>query len=256
MNKQLLARRYDSNDIAISLALAISLTMHFGIMHALPWLETVKAKPPITIIAELQTLAPPPPPPAESKPIEPPSKPEVVKLDHQPKPMPKPQTVAERVLTAEHTEVTNNYTVPDVPKAATLPSEPSAPAMPEASSAPSESAATPSKNAATSSSSTSTWDDSNVWDEYGRSLQRMVERNKKYPAIAIRRSLQGLAKVLVRFSSEGKALIVLIEKSTGHKVLDEQALEMVRKSLNDLPVPNKFKGREFKLTIPVDFKLE
>ena len=65
-----------------------------------------------------------------------------------------------------------------------------------------------------------------------------------------------MAKVLVNFSSEGKAISVVIEKSAGQKVLDEQALEMVKKSLNDLPVPNKFKGREFRIIVPVEFKLE
>lgn len=225
--------------------------LHITVMLALPWLEAFKTKPPITIVAELLQLPPPPAEtPAEPKPIEPASKPKLMKAEHQltPKPdipAPKPQAVAQPVLAAEHSEQSSNdYSVPDIPKHTIKPDE-SAPAAP-----------IPSSVSASTTSSNTTWDDSDLWDEYGRSLQRQVERHKQYPVIAIRRGWQGLAKVLVRFSSEGKAISVVIEKSAGQKVLDEKALEMVKNSLNDLPVPNKFKGIEFKITIPVEFKLE
>ncbi len=247
----LAVKQNDSDVMAISFALMISLLMHFTIMRALPWLEAVKAKPPISVIAEF--MPPPPPPPVEAptepKPDEPVTKPEVVK-DEQPKP--KPQ--AAPVLASEHAEpIDNRYTVPDTPQPAVVQHEPAAPTAPEA---PSESAPASSKNVASSSASTSNWDDSDVWDEFGRDLQRLCERNKRYPEIARRRGWQGLANVSVRFSAEGETLGINIETSSGQKVLDDQALEMVRKSLNELPVPSKFKGREFKLTIPVDFKLD
>ena len=256
MNNKLHETQPDSNNHLFALALMFSLLMHFAIMRALPWLEVAKTKPPMTIVAEFQEAPPPPPPAQEMRPEV--VKPEVVK-NNQPKPMPKTQAVAVPVLAAERTEqVANNYTVPDIPKPATMPTQPSPVAAPEthtketaapvASSAPS--------SAVSSSASASTWDDSEVWDDYGNSLQRLCERYKQYPAIAIRRGYQGSGKVLVRFSAEGKAASITMEKSTGQKSLDDQALEMVRKSLNELPVPAKFKGREFKLTIPVDFKLE
>lgn len=236
------------------------MAMHFAIMRALPWLEVIKTKPPITILAEFQQPPPPPPSaeaPAEAKPIEPPMKQAIVRPESKPvtdKPKTQSQVVAMPVLTATHTEPdANDYHVPEVQQAATVPSETKASAE---SAAAVSTASSSAKNAASSSSSTSTWDDSDLWDEYGRNLQRLCERYKQYPAIAIRRSWQGLAKVLVHFSAEGKTLSVTIEKSTGQKVLDEQAMETVKKSLNDLPVPNKFKGKEFRISVPIDFKLE
>ena len=258
MNKQLLDEQHDSSSFVFSFALAISLVMHLTIMRALPWLEAVKTPLPLNIIAELQTLAPPPPPPAESKPIEPLTKPEVVKPTQQPKPTPKPQAVATPVLAAQHTEQVSNYTVLDIPKPAIMPTQPSPVAAPETHSKETSAPATSSapSSAVSSPTSTSTWEDSDVWDEYGSNLQRLCERNKLYPAIAIRRGYQGSGKVLVRFSAEGKTTSVTMAISTGQKSLDDQAIEMVKKSLNELPVPAKFKGREFKLTIPVDFKLE
>ena len=256
MSNKLLDPQQKSNHFVFGVALVFSLLIHFSIMHVLPWLEVAKTKPPITIVAEFQEAPPPPPPAQVVKPEV--VKPEVVK-DALPKPTPKTQAVSVPVLAAERTEqVTNNYTVPDIPKPTTVPTQPSTVASPETqtkeTSAPSASSA--SSSAVSSSASASTWDDSEVWDDYGNSLQRLCERYKQYPAIAIRRGYQGSGKVLVRFSAEGKTTSMTMEKSTGQKSLDDQALEMVRKSLNELPVPAKFKGREFKLTIPVDFKLE
>lgn len=226
-------------------------------MRALPWLAVVNTQSPLTIIAELETLTPPPPL-TESKPVESPPKPNEVKSTQQPQRTAKPQAVATPILAAQHTEQASNYTVPDVPKSATLPAQPSPVTAPETQSNETFAPATSSvpSSAASSPTSTSSWDESDVWDEYGNSLQKLCERNKQYPAIAIRRGYQGSGKVLVRFSAEGKTTSITIEISTGQKSLDDQALEMVRKSLNELPVPTKFKGREFKLTIPVEFKLE
>lgn len=235
-------------------ALAVSLIMHLFILYAVPRLETDKEKPPITIIAQL--IQPPPPPPAESPPpVEPQpiTQPEVTK---QREPTPKPQVVPQPVLAAKQVEETvADYRVPETPQI--VPSEPSAPAATAVEE--SASAAAASTSASSNSSNTSsdtTWDDSDVWDEFGRNLQALCERYKQYPEIARRRGWQGAGIVIVRFSAEGKTTSIAIEKSTGQKPLDDQALEMVRKSLNNLPLPPKFKGREFKLSIPVDFKLE
>jgi protein TonB len=253
-----LANQLDSNFRAICFALLISLGLHFSVMRALPWLAVVNTQSPLTIIAEIETFTPPPPPITESKPVESPSKPDEAKSTQQPQRTPKSQAVATPILAAQHTEQASNYTVADVPKSATIPAQPSPVTAPETQSNETFAPATsiePS-SAASSPTSTSSWDDSDVWDEYGNSLQKLCERNKQYPAIAIRRGYQGSGKVLVRFSAEGKTTSITMEISTGQKSLDDQALEMVRKSLNELPVPTKFKGREFKLTIPVDFKLE
>lgn len=253
-NVQSLVNQYDSDFRVISFALLISIVMHFSFMRALPWLETVKAIPPLDIIAELQILAPPQPPSVASKPVEQPSEPEITKVNNQPKQIFKTQALP--VLTSKQAEPTSTYTAPEVPQLTKMSNEPSAPVEPEPTSAQSESVAVASENTSTTFSSTSTWDDSDVWDEYGSNLQRLCERNKRYPEIARRRGWQGLVKVMARFSTEGKVLGIMIQTSSGQNTLDEQALEMVRKSINELPLPSKFKGREFKITIPVDFKLE
>lgn len=256
LNRELYVGRYESNFTAVSTALALSLMLHFAIMHALPWLEAIKAKPPIEIMAEFRQLPPPPPAeaPSEIKTVETPVQPDAPKVER--KSVPKPVLVAKQTV-----PVPNDYTVPESSPQETLPSEPvnatdaATPVSPAATSSVTTTSSSVT-GAAVASNSTSTWDDSELWDDYGSSLQKLIDGYKQYPAIAVRRGWQGLAKVLVRFSPEGKAIIVLIEKSTGQKVLDDKALEMVKKSISELPVPNKFKGREFRVSIPVNFKLE
>lgn len=98
--------------------------------------------------------------------------------------------------------------------------------------------------------------DDGLWNEYGRKLLSVCERFKRYPPVAIRRGWQGTAEVLIHFSSDGRTISVTIDKSSGQSVLDEQAIEMVRKGLDELPLPSNYQGRDVKLIIPIDFKLE
>jgi protein TonB len=241
-------------------AVAISVAMHFVVMQLIPLMDKFEPKPPLTIVAEMLTLAPPPPPPPapmqESNPVE---ETPVKQIEKQVQKEPKPITEKpDPILTSKSAEAPSDYVVPDTPRAEEINKTPSAPVAPVAE--PTES--TSSELSATSSSTSitntisSNWSDSDLWDEYGNNLQRLCERNKKYPEIARRRNLQGMVKVAIQFSAEGKPLNIAVESSSGHASLDDQAIEMVKKSIKELPLPNKFRGKNFKITIPIDFKLE
>lgn len=97
--------------------------------------------------------------------------------------------------------------------------------------------------------------DDGLWNEYGRKLLSVCRGFKRYPPVAVRRGWQGTTEVLIHFSSDGKTISVTIDKSSGHNVLDEQAIEMVRKGVDELPLPSNYQGRDVKLIIPIDFKL-
>lgn len=242
----------DSDTAYFLLAIGLSIAMHFMVIRLIPFIEKYEPKPPVDIVAELLTLAPPPPPPMpiESKPVEEtPVKPIEKQVQKEPKPV---TTKPDPILTSKSVEAPSDYVVPDTPRSEQINKEPSAPIAPSNTEAV---AASSSKNTSTTTI-TSDWSDTDLWDEYGNNLQRLCERNKKYPEIARRRNLQGLAKVVVHFSAEGKPLNVAIESSSGQASLDDQAIEMVKKSIKELPLPNKFRGRDFKITIPIDFKLE
>lgn len=256
--KQTLPQSNESETQYFLLAIAISIAIHFVVMQLIPLMDKFEPKPPISIVAEILTMAPPPPAPMqEIKPVEEtPIKPVEKQVQKEAKPIvQKPDPI----LTSKSADAPSDYVVPDTPRSEEINKLPSAPVSPVAAPtepSTSEQSAVPSSSASSSNTSSNNWSDTDLWDEYGNNLQRLCERNKKYPEIARRRNLQGTVKVAVLFSADGKPLNVAVESSSGHASLDDQAIEMVKKSIKELPLPNKFRGRDFKITIPIDFKLE
>lgn len=254
-------------------AVVLSILLHLLLLQLMPLLEQYHPKPINTIMAELRNPAPFTQPVTESPQPTPPETPTPQPEVKQPQPIktkPDPQPILQSKSEAQP----DDYVVPETkpntkpeptptqsintPQPVTEQTSASAvTATPSATTSPTTTAntSTNSKPETANTSTADTWDDS-AYDAYGRNLQRLCERNKHYPAIAIRRSWQGSGSVVVKFSAGGKLLSIAIEQSTGQKALDDQALEMVRKSLADLPLPSQMKGREFKISVPVDFKLE
>ncbi|MCK4538934.1 MAG: TonB family protein [Candidatus Krumholzibacteria bacterium] len=79
--------------------------------------------------------------------------------------------------------------------------------------------------------------------------------NVKYPDSAVKEGLQGRTVVRVRVSKEGKTIETVIIESSGHKVLDDAAVESMKEVIW---VPGSDKGKvvEAWVAVPVDFKLE
>lgn len=250
--------------------LIFSITMHLLIMHGLPWLNQINLEPASMqqITASFKVLENPtttpipafePPlpeiPPKPETPVEPikPIKPEVIKKPVIDKPILQSTEIATpKDFAIEQTaEVTEEVEITPSPQPTSTPSDNQA--ISKTQSAPATSSnsnpiSTPSPSARTS-------EDSGLLDAYGRDLQRLCERNKQYPAIAIRRNLEGSGIVLVTFNKEGTVLRISIEQSTGEKSLDDQAMKMVEKSLNSLPLPSKLNGKVMTLSVPVSFAL-
>jgi periplasmic protein TonB len=249
------------------ITLAFSFLLHLLVMYALPWFIQTSVQPasPSGVTASFKVLPSPTPTVVETLPVispvpETPIPPlEPVKPTQKQKVTPK----SEPVLQAQDMAQPEDYAVTE--QISTVEAEtPIAPEVPHISS-PAEISKVPSAPAASTqstsplvnpTSSARTSQDSGLADAYGRDLQRLCERNKQYPSIAIRRSLEGAGSVLVEFNKDGKVLRISIEESTGQQSLDEQAVKMVEKSLKVLPLPTKLSGHVLTLSIPVSFKLE
>ena len=246
-------------------AITLSVLLHLLLLQLMPLLEQYHPKPIITIMAELRSqppstqpaIATPQPTPPETPAPQPEVKqPQPIKTKPDPQPIlqSKSETQPDDYVVAETKPNTKPEPTPiqnlSTPQPTTEPTPANVTANPTSNTSP-----TTNSKPETATPTADDWDDS-AYDAYGRNLQRLCERNKHYPAIAIRRSWQGSGSVVVKFSAGGKLLSIAIEQSTGQKALDDQALEMVRKSLADLPLPSQMKGREFKISVPVDFKLE
>jgi protein TonB len=246
---QLLLEQHDTELHTISLAFGLSIALHYIVLHTLPWLEAVKAKPPISITAELQVLEPSVPPPVETKSNEPVLKPEVEKVERPNKVLP--------VLATHAESVPKEYEVPDIQQTPKISNEPTSAVAHESnpSASTSTEAITPSsKSVPTSSAGSDEISAEEAWEGYGQSLYELVGKNKNYPQIAIKRNWEGEVKVMARFVL-GKLIEVTLVGTSGHKVLDDEALEMVRKSVGILPIKGNLSKKTFTITVPVNFKL-
>ncbi|MDI6787070.1 MAG: energy transducer TonB [Planctomycetota bacterium] len=89
-----------------------------------------------------------------------------------------------------------------------------------------------------------------------REVIAKIQKVKRYPESARRRSLEGTVKVEFVISSEGKILSVSIITSSGYTILDEEAVEMVKRAVPFPQIPKELKISELKLLLPIVFKLE
>ncbi|WP_292781269.1 energy transducer TonB [Methylophilus sp. UBA6697] len=186
-------------------------------------------------------------------------------------PMGKPQTPVEtpKQILAAPSNHEADYRVPE--QAAPTKVEPAAvspaPAAPSVSAESAQHAANDSaaKDAKPSASAPSTQanvesdelsaSDSDAWGDYGEQLRALVSKSKQYPAIAIRRHLEGEATVVAQFV-RGELVNVSLTDSSKHVPLDEEAMRMVKKAIAQLGVKDSLRKKSFKITIPVAFKLE
>ena len=70
------------------------------------------------------------------------------------------------------------------------------------------------------------------------------------------RGWQGEAKVDLQIDAGGNVLASKIQESSGHEVLDQQALDMVKKAAPFPAPPDALRGRTFNILVPVSFRLE
>ncbi len=97
--------------------------------------------------------------------------------------------------------------------------------------------------------------DSALLDSYGKTLSTLIAKYQRYPRIAQLRGWQGTAQVLLSVSATGRMVNVVILRSSGFEVLDDQALEMVQQATPLPQPPEALRGREFTVMVPIVFKL-
>ncbi|OIR04563.1 gram-negative bacterial tonB protein [mine drainage metagenome] len=92
--------------------------------------------------------------------------------------------------------------------------------------------------------------------KYSNTLWGAIGKYKQYPRIAQMRGWQGEAIVELLLDGNGKLKSKKIIQSSGHEVLDKQALEMVEKAVPYPAPPEALRGNSFTITVPIPFKLE
>jgi protein TonB len=98
--------------------------------------------------------------------------------------------------------------------------------------------------------------DSSLFDAYRLALIDAAKRYKRYPVQAMERGWEGRVEVRVVVDANGTIKSALVKNSSRYQILDDQALDMVRRAFNALaqvrPAP---RGSEFTVDVPVIFEL-
>lgn len=97
--------------------------------------------------------------------------------------------------------------------------------------------------------------DRGTLEQYRLALIAATRRYKHYPAIAMEKGWQGRAEVHLVIGANGMLAGASIKTSSGHQILDNQALDMLKKGKTAIPIPAGLRGREFSIDVPVIFNL-
>ena len=86
-------------------------------------------------------------------------------------------------------------------------------------------------------------------------LAREARAHRQYPPLARERGWTGTAEVSVDVSREGRARHILLARSSGHEVLDREAVSMMSRAAAAAALPDSLRGREFAVRLPVVFDI-
>ncbi|WP_047516100.1 energy transducer TonB [Methylophilus sp. Q8] len=242
--------------------LIASLLIHAAIMFTMPKpdydlpppkkqeirIELVKEQPPAPALPvaepEPTPVKPEPPKPqsvkSEPKPVE--HKPVEQKpvAPQKPSPTPEPPTETPRqvVESPAPAVITAKPTVSEAKSEMVAPPAPPAPA-PEAvkASGPSEGDIEAARNA------------------FKEAAQREIQKNLRYPRIALERGIEGVTNLHITFDDHGNVTSIEVVESSGNKAIDEAAIATIKKSQLKSLFNDLLRGRLKSTNVPVSFKL-
>ncbi|NHN89428.1 energy transducer TonB family protein [Acetobacter conturbans] len=187
-------------------------------------------------IGPKQTLSVPDPTPVDPPKITAPPSP----APNPPVPVPKPEKLPK--IVKKHKAVPNlKKPVPDkTPPAEATTAPPSSEAPP----APAQAAPAPGASSSKASHDPVTWQGA---------LLAQLEKFKRYPSDAMADRQEGVPTVTFSMDRKGHVLSVTLASSSGHPLLDQEAIALPRRA-QPLPVPpDSVAGDPITLTVPVEF---
>jgi protein TonB len=97
---------------------------------------------------------------------------------------------------------------------------------------------------------------SELLSSYGQTISQALARYKEYPRIAQMQGWQGAVTMRLRVAPSGRLIDAQVQESSGHEVLDRQALAMASKPERYPAPPEGLRDREGAVLVPVVFRLE
>ena len=240
-----------ASDRTLAIAVAASILAHALILLVVPELldpsrKRLSASP---IVARLVPLRPPPAPPPVVEPrIEP-------RVEYAPRPMRIPPAIrsarpAPATPPAVAAPVLQAVPSQEAPRIAELQPSLPPPAVPTTPTAKPDPAAPPAATVAGESS------DPLTLGQYRIAIITAAKRYKKYPRLAMDNNWEGQAEIRMVIAADGGIASISVKTRSGFEVLDQQALEMIRKAKPLAPIPAALRGKGFTVDVPVVFSLK
>jgi len=92
--------------------------------------------------------------------------------------------------------------------------------------------------------------------DYTRTLHRRLAEEKYYPRAARRAGVEGTVEIAVTIDADGVVLGVELHESSGHEILDQAALDIMR-SIEKVPAPPEaLAWSKKRLNVPIPYRLE
>lgn len=91
---------------------------------------------------------------------------------------------------------------------------------------------------------------------YTRQIRHRIAQKKYYPALARRRGFEGQPVVAFVLNKDGSLGHLALDKTSGHRMLDQAALKAVKKGAPFPEIPEQLNLNFFKFKLPVSFILE
>jgi protein TonB len=92
--------------------------------------------------------------------------------------------------------------------------------------------------------------------QFRQQLIGVAVRYKRYPRMALDNGWEGDVVVRIEIGAGGAVASVSVKSSSGHEVLDAQALDMFRKAVPQVPVPPALRGRDFSVDVRAIYSLK
>jgi protein TonB len=90
---------------------------------------------------------------------------------------------------------------------------------------------------------------------YRKQLAELFARRQEYPRLAAMRGWEGEVRLRLRVARKGNLLAVVLDRSSGHDVLDRHALAMIEDMASLPALPGALAQEEIQVVVPIQYKL-